>query len=100
MTGAIKEQILNVEDVAFFAVKELVKRYWPTMAERFGISEPPKDTEDQDEIVRVMEDIGRKRGCIVSGGRVDLEKTSGIILRELRAGNLGRISLETPEDME
>ncbi|MBB3109370.1 ribosome biogenesis GTPase A [Paenibacillus phyllosphaerae] len=97
MTGAIKEQILNIEDVAFFAVKVLVERYWPMMAERFGIDNPPSDLENADEIVRVMEDIGRKRGCLISGGRVDLEKTSGIILRELRAGKLGRLSLEAPE---
>ncbi len=55
--------------------------------------------DDAEEIIRVMEDIGRKRGCLISGGRVDLEKASGIILRELRAGNLGRISLETPDDI-
>lgn len=99
MTGAIKEQILNVEDVAFFAIKELAKRYWPAISERFGVTDPPKDIDDGEEIVRVMEDIGRKRGCLMSGGRVDLEKASGIILRELRAGNLGRISLETPDDI-
>ncbi|MCQ6557939.1 ribosome biogenesis GTPase YlqF [Paenibacillus mendelii] len=99
MTGAIKEQILNVEDIAFFAVKELAHRYWPTIAERFGLDKPPSDLEDADEIVRIMEDIGRKRGCLVSGGRVDLEKASGIILRELRAGKLGRITLETPDMM-
>ncbi|MFC5649031.1 ribosome biogenesis GTPase YlqF [Paenibacillus solisilvae] len=99
MTGAIKEQILNVEDVAFFAIKELAKRYWPAISERFGVTDPPKDIDDGEEIIRVMEDIGRKRGCLISGGRVDLEKASGIILRELRAGNLGRITLETPDDI-
>lgn len=100
MTGAIREQILNVEDIAFFAIKELVKRYWGPTSERFGITDPPKDLDDADEIVRVMEDIGRKRGCLISGGRVDLEKVSGIILRELRSGSLGRISLETPDDLK
>ncbi|RAP76283.1 ribosome biogenesis GTPase YlqF [Paenibacillus montanisoli] len=100
MTGAIREQVLNIEDIAFFAVKELAKRYWPELVERFGLTTaPPSDLDDADEIVRVMEDIGRKRGCLVSGGRVDLEKASGIILRELRAGNLGRISLESPDDL-
>ncbi|EXX85409.1 GTPase [Paenibacillus darwinianus] len=98
MTGAIKEQILNIEDIAFFAVKALVGRYWEVMKERFGLEgAPPADIDDADEIVRVMEEIGRKRGCLVSGARVDLEKTSGIILRELRAGKLGRITLEEPE---
>ncbi|GBF71974.1 ribosome biogenesis GTPase YlqF [Paenibacillus sp. 598K] len=96
MTGAIKEQILNIEDIAYFAVRELAFRYWDALEERFGIDEPPTDPDNNLEIVRVMEDIGRKRGCLVSGGQVDLEKASGIILRELRAGKLGRITLEEP----
>ncbi|MHA6484420.1 ribosome biogenesis GTPase YlqF [Paenibacillus sp. strain BS8-2] len=98
MTGAIREQILNVDDIAYFAVKELVDRYWPTLEERYGLENRPEDIEDNEEIVRVMEDIGRKRGCLMGGGRVDLEKTSGIILRDLRAGKLGRITLEAPYD--
>ncbi|MDP4097565.1 ribosome biogenesis GTPase YlqF [Paenibacillus sp. P96] len=96
VTGAIKEEILNVEDIAFFAVKYLVSYYWDTMAERFELTARPEDSENPDEIVGVMEAIGRKRGCIVSGGRVDLEKASGVLLRELRAGKLGRFSLEAP----
>ncbi|CAM3944254.1 ribosome biogenesis GTPase YlqF [Paenibacillus alkaliterrae] len=96
MTGAIREQILNVDDIAFFAMRELVERYWPTIKERYELETPPKNISDSDEIVRVMEDIGRRRGCLVSGGRVDLEKTSGIILRDLRSGKLGRITLEAP----
>lgn len=96
VTGAIKEEILNVEDIAFFATKYLVQYYWDALAERFELTERPEDTENPDEIVNVMEAIGRKRGCIVSGGRVDLEKASKIILRELRAGKLGRFSLEAP----
>ncbi|VUG03978.1 Ribosome biogenesis GTPase A [Paenibacillus polymyxa] len=96
VTGAIKEEILNVEDIAFFATKYLVQYYWDALAECFELTERPEDTENADEIVNVMEAIGRKRGCIVSGGRVDLEKASKIILRELRAGKLGRFSLEAP----
>ncbi|GMK40701.1 ribosome biogenesis GTPase A [Paenibacillus sp. CCS19] len=96
MTGAIKEQILDIQDIAFYATRELINRYWDTLVERYGIeAERPSDTEDAEEIVRIMEAIGRKRGCLISGGRVDLEKTSGIILRELRAGKLGRLTLES-----
>jgi len=96
MTGAIKEQILDIEDIAFYATRELINRYWDTLVERYGIEEErPFDTEQADEVVRIMEAIGRKRGCLISGGRVDLEKTSGIILRELRAGKLGRLTLES-----
>lgn len=96
VTGAIKEEILNVEDIAFFAVKYFSQYYWEAMSERFDLKERPTDYENPDEIVAVMEDIGRKRGCIVSGGRVDLEKASGIFLRELRAGKMGRFSMEAP----
>ncbi|MBD2870759.1 ribosome biogenesis GTPase YlqF [Paenibacillus arenilitoris] len=96
MIGSIREQVLNVDDIAFFAVRELAGRYWNTLAERYELDAPPKDAADSEEIVRVMEDIGRRRGCLISGGRVDLEKTSGIILRDLRAGKLGRITLEAP----
>lgn len=96
LTGAIREEILNVEDIAFFGVKYLVKYYWDPLKERFDLKEQPEDYENPNEIVAVMEEIGRKRGCIVSGGRVDLEKASGILLRELRSGKLGRYSLEAP----
>lgn len=98
ITGAIREQILNMDDIGYYAVKILVERYWDTLAERFGLTEPPTDLENNLEIVRIMEEIGRKRGCLISGGEVDLEKTAGIILRELRVGKLGRITLEAPYD--
>jgi len=100
-TGAIKDQVINIEDIAFYAVKFLVQQYPKRMMERFELEELPNvDNEDPNEVVAVMEAIGRKRGCLISGGRVDLEKASGIILRELRAGKMGRITLETPEDFE
>lgn len=96
VTGAIKEEILNIEDVAYYAVKYLVKDYGSRFQERYGIKELPQDLENPDEIVAVMEAVGRKRGCLVSGGRVDLEKASRVLLHELRAGKLGRFTLETP----
>ncbi|MFC4775415.1 ribosome biogenesis GTPase YlqF [Paenibacillus sp. GCM10023252] len=96
VTGAIKEEILNIDDIAFHAVKELCARYWPAMKERFDLDTPPKDLDDSDEIVRIMEEIGRRRGCLIGGGRVDFEKVSVIVLREMRAGKMGKISLEEP----
>lgn len=98
ITGAIREQILNLDDIGYYATQMLCQRYWRALAERYELSDPPNDCEDNMEIVRIMEEIGKKRGCLMSGGRVDLEKTSSIILRELRAGKLGRITLEAPYD--
>ncbi|MCY9518034.1 ribosome biogenesis GTPase YlqF [Paenibacillus apiarius] len=95
-TGAIREEILNVEDIAFYALKYLSSHYWERLAERYGLEQRPADTDNPDEILSIMEDIGRKRGCLMGGGRIDLEKASGVILRELRAGKMGRITLEEP----
>jgi ribosome biogenesis GTPase A len=95
-TGAIKEEILHPEEIALFAMRYIAKKYGDSLKERFGIAEVPQDTEDNEKVVQLIEDIGRKRGALMSGGRVDLEKASLTILRELRAGKLGRVSLEDP----
>jgi len=96
--GSIKEEILNVEEVAFYLVKYLIAVYPDALMERFELKELPsvEELDDPMKVVEVMEAIGRKRGALISGGRVDLAKASGIILREMRAGKLGRISLEKP----
>jgi len=98
-TGAIKEEILYPEDIAFYAMRYLITHYGESLKERFGMEKLPDDPGDNDAVIEVMEAVGRKRGALMSGGRVDLEKTSLAILRELRAGKLGRISLETPDDI-
>ncbi|SDM97079.1 ribosome biogenesis GTPase A [Paenibacillus sp. yr247] len=95
-TGAIKEELLHLDEIALFVVKYMVQNYGAGIQERFAIQELPEDLDDVNEMVKVMEAIGRKRGAIVSGGKVDLDKASLIIIRELRAGKMGRISLEKP----
>lgn len=95
-TGAIKEQLLNIEDVAFYALRYLARNYRGNLIDRYELDLPSKETLSSDEVVQLMEEIGRKRGCLQSGGTVNLEKASGVILRELRAGKMGRISLEMP----
>ncbi|HEY0828788.1 MAG TPA: ribosome biogenesis GTPase YlqF [Bacilli bacterium] len=95
-TGAIKEQLLNIEDVAFYALRYLAENYRGNLTERYELDLPSKETLSSDQVVQLMEEIGRKRGCLQSGGTVNLEKASGVILRELRAGKMGRISLEMP----
>jgi len=56
-TGAIKEEILHVDDIAMFALRYLVEHYADAVKERFGLSRLPEDTSDPDEIVKVMEEI-------------------------------------------
>jgi ribosome biogenesis GTPase A len=97
-TGAIREEILHPEDIAFHTIRYLLGNYAKELSERYAVDAASADPEDNESVVQVMETIGRKRGCLVSGGRVDLEKASGLFLRELRDGKLGRISLERPAD--
>lgn len=90
-TGAIKDTAMSYEDVAFFAAEYLLKHYPDRLKERYKIEQLP-NTE-----LELLECIGAQRGCLRSGGRVDLEKVSTILLNELRGGQLGRLSFETPE---
>ncbi|RHB51152.1 ribosome biogenesis GTPase YlqF [Exiguobacterium sp. AM39-5BH] len=90
-TGAIKDDILNLDDIALYAARELSVRYPEQVKERFKIDQLPEDA------VELLELIGKKRG-LVSGGYVDFEKASELLLNELRHEKIGRVSLETPAD--
>ncbi|MEH6556823.1 MAG: ribosome biogenesis GTPase YlqF [Oceanicoccus sp.] len=93
-TGAIKDTAMSYEDVAFFAADFLLENYPERLQERYQLIDVP-DTE-----LDLLEIIGHKRGCLRSGGKVDLEKVSTILLNELRSGTLGPVSLEVPEQIE
>jgi ribosome biogenesis GTPase A len=95
-TGAIKEELLQADEIAFFTIRYLAEHYKSFLMERYSMESIPADLSDPNEVVKIMESIGRKRGIMQSGGRVDLDKTSMVILRELRAGKMGRVSLEAP----
>lgn len=92
-TGAIKDEILNLDDIALYTACELRTRYPEQLKDRFKLEELPEDA------VELLELIGKKRG-LISGGYVDFEKASELLLNELRHEKIGRISLETPADHE
>ncbi|MGM7701151.1 ribosome biogenesis GTPase YlqF [Pseudalkalibacillus sp. Hm43] len=92
VTGAIKDEILDFGDIAFFAVQYLKEMYPDKLMERYNLedtSAPP---------LEVFEEIGRKRGCLIKGGEIDYEKAAEIILRDLRSEKLGPLSFERPSD--
>ncbi|CAI6026194.1 ribosome biogenesis GTPase YlqF [Cohnella sp. JJ-181] len=95
-TGAIKEEVLHVDEVGCTLIRYLAKGYRDTLIERYGLNELPADIPDTAAAAEVLSDIGRRRGCLGSGGHVDYDKAAGVLLRDLRSGKLGRISLETP----
>lgn len=101
-TGTIKDDILEKVDVAYFLLKYLLENKIDRVCDRYGLNlEEIKavlndETRMENEnILEIMYKIGRKRGAIVSGGNVDEEKVSNIILEDFRSGKLGRITIET-----
>ncbi len=97
VTGAIKDDLLHISDIAIYAIQYLVKHYPHMLIERYEIDSLPQDEENTEAIIGILEKMGRQRGALVRGGQVDFDKISLLFLRDLRAGKLGRISLESPE---
>ncbi|WP_374720546.1 ribosome biogenesis GTPase YlqF [Parageobacillus toebii] len=89
-TGAIKDTILNLQDVAVYALNFLKQHYPERLKERYSLDDIPE------EIVALFDAIGKRRGCLVSGGAVDYDKVSEIVLHDIRTEKLGRLSFETP----
>ena len=83
---------MDIEELAYFLIGYLRKNYWELLEERYKITE---DTENLDDF-ELLELIGKKRGCIVSGGNIDTLRTSNLILDEFRAAKIGKITLELP----
>lgn len=94
-SGAISDTAINYSDIAFFAATVLLKRYPLLLLERYPFLKTLPDDE-----LSLLELIGSSRGCLKKGGLVDLQKASEVLIRELRAGKIGRISFETPEDID
>jgi ribosome biogenesis GTPase A len=89
-SGAIRDSVVDALDVARFVVSWLHECYPDALTTRYGLASTP---EDPDESLR---EIARRRGCLTRGVGPDLDKAAELLLHELRAGRLGRISLEVP----
>jgi len=99
-TGTIKDDILEITEIAYELLKFLMNNYKANVFERYKIldEEWNEITNEENPIYELMKLIARKRGALVSGGRTDDEKVSRIILDDFRNGRIGRISLEKPKD--
>lgn len=92
-TGAIKDDVFDLEWVAMRFLDLLRKRYPNLLEERFKVT--PEESEDL-EPFDLLELVGRKRGMMMSGGIVNTERAAITVLDEFRSGKIGRISLERP----
>jgi ribosome biogenesis GTPase A len=89
-TGAIKDEIMDIETLAFKLIERLQKDYPDRLKQRYKLEFLSEDTLEN------MNNIGRKRGAVISGGNIDYNRVSVMILDEFRGGKLGAISLERP----
>ena len=94
-TGAINDDIYDREAVAVLLLETLRRAHPERLRERFKFKEELPEGGPE-----LLEAIGRKRGCLVKGGSVDLEKAQTIVLTEFRGGKLGQVTLDEPPACE
>ena len=92
-TGAIKDEIMDIEELAYMLVKRLQKYYPNELKARYKIEEVFEDP------LETLDAIARKRGCLVSGGAIDYNRIAVMLLDEFRGGKIGNITLERPDDV-
>ena len=90
--GSVKDEVIDIESLAMRLINVLKNGYADRLSERFKIT-GFEDKEDYE----ILEMIGRKRGMLISGGEIDYERASVMLLDEYRGGKLGRLSLDFPE---
>ncbi|AJD90979.1 GTPase YlqF [Jeotgalibacillus malaysiensis] len=88
LTGAIKDNILNLQDIALFALRFLETYYPDRLKERYSMDEIPQDP------AALFDHIGRKRGCLMAGGEIDYDKTADIIVRDVRNVQFGPLTFD------
>ena len=93
-TGAINDDVVDIETLAMMLLEYLAKCYPDTLTARYKMTE---FTEMGG--IELLETMGRKRGMLISGGEVNTERAAITLIDEYRSGKLGRMTLESPEDM-
>ena len=90
-TGAIKDQIMDVEQLAIRLLELLNENYRTNLVQRYKLENLDLNEKSGEEILKI---IGKKRGMLVSGGEIDTERASIMLLDEFRSTKLGRITLD------
>ena len=96
-TGAIRDEILDIEEIAVLLCRELMEKYPHLLMQRFKLKSEDIDGKMPFEVFEV---IGRTRGLLISGGEVDTLRCARMLIDEFRDGKIGRITLEEPPAKE
>ncbi len=94
-TGAVRDEVVDSEELAAALLELLRDRYPKNLEERYKVAVSPGQPGWE-----LLEQCARKRGMLISGGEADTERMARVLLDEFRAGKLGRFTLETPEDIK
>ena len=91
LIGAIKDEILNIDELSLELIKVLVAEYPGVLTERYGVNEAAEPT-------KILEEIAENRKCISKGNELDYSKAAVLLIDEFRGGKLGQITLEKPAE--
>ena len=92
LVGSIKDEILNIDELAVELMKYLVKAYPGVLAERYGI-------EEGTDMVEMLCGIAKSRNCLSKGNELDYSKAAVLLIDDFRSGKLGKLSLELPPEV-
>ncbi|WP_042456342.1 ribosome biogenesis GTPase YlqF [Neobacillus dielmonensis] len=94
ITGAIKDTLLNLQDLTIYAIRFLERQYPERLQERYQLTDIPED------VVALFDHIGKLRGCLSGGGLIDYDKVAELVIREIRSEKFGPLSFERPADIQ
>ncbi|WP_409275663.1 ribosome biogenesis GTPase YlqF [Neobacillus sp. SCS-31] len=93
LTGAIKDTLLNLQELALYGLRFLDMKYHSRLTERYQLDEVPEDP------VELFDHIGKLRGALGSGGTIDYDKVAELVVREIRMEKFGPLTFEWPEEV-
>ena len=93
LIGAIKDEILNIDELSLELIKVLARDYAGILTDRYGVDETQTP-------VKILEQIAENRKCISKGNELDYSKAAALLIDEFRGGKLGKITLEKPSGQE
>ena len=92
LIGSIKDEILNIDELAMELIKYLIKNY-------SGIINARYEVDESNDFIDIIVDIAKNRNCLLKGGEPDYSKAAALVIDDFRSGKMGCITLESPEDV-
>ena len=95
-TGAIKDDILDVHEIGLKLLERLQQDFFKNLKEKYKLEDSHKEMS----VFDLFNDIGKKRGCLIAGGEIDIRRVAVLLLDDFRGGRIGNITLELPPKKE